>query len=130
MASSNSPASPTQRYAKRMTRLVKSQNSELTILWKEVKEYKELLETRKKRTKGKRIKLQGEFVFSTEEVLKIVREAEVKSTEKRPRGRPRKRPIEEVEEEIEEEVLENGSESELEECVVHRTRSTRVERIF
>jgi hypothetical protein len=72
-ASSNSPASPARRYAKRMIRLVESQNTELTILRKEVKDYKEILETRKKRTKGKRIKLQGEFVFSTKEVLKIVR---------------------------------------------------------
>jgi hypothetical protein len=95
-----------------------------------VKEYKEILKTRKKRTKGKRIKLQGEFVFSTKEVLKIVREAELKSTEKRPRGRPRKRLIDEVEEEIEEEEVENDSsdsELELEECVARRTRSTRVE---
>ena len=130
MATCDSPTSPTRRYAKRMTRLVESQNAELSILRKEVKEYKEILETRKKRTTGKRIKLQGEFVFSTEEVLKIVREAELKSTEKRPRGRPRKRPIEEVEEEIEEEEVENDSsesELELEECVARRTRSTRVE---
>ena len=113
-----------------MTRLVKSQNAKLTILRKEVKEYKELLETRKKRTKGKRIKLQGEFVFSTKEVLKIVREAELKSVEKRPRGRPRKRLIEEVEEEVEEEEVESNlsdSELELEECVARRTRSSRVE---
>jgi hypothetical protein len=108
-----------------MTRLVESQNTKLTILRKEVKEYKELLETRKNRTKGKIIKLQGEFVFSTTEVLKIVREAELKSTEKRPRGRPRKRPIEEVEEEEEEEEDEidsSKSESESEECVARRTR--------
>jgi hypothetical protein len=50
MASSNSPASPARRYAKRMTSLVESQITELTILRKEVKEYKEMLETRKKRT--------------------------------------------------------------------------------
>jgi hypothetical protein len=92
----------------------------------------ELLETRKKRTKGKGIKLQGEFVFSTTEVLKIVREAELKSTEKRPRGRPRKRPIEEVDEEEEEkeeeeEIDSSNSESESEECVARRTRSSRVE---
>ena len=134
MASSNSPASPARRYAKRMTRLVESQNTELTILRKEVKEYKEMLETRKKRTKGKRIKLQGEFVFSTKEVLKIVCEAELKSTKKRPRGRPRGRPrkrlieeVEEQEEEEEEEINSSNSESELEECVARRTRSSRVE---
>ena len=130
MANSNSPASPVQRYAKRMTRLVESQNTELTILRKEVKEYKEILETRKKRTKGKRIKLQGEFVFSTKEVLKIVREAELKSTAKKPHGRPCKRPIEEVEEveeEEEEEIDSSNSESESENCVAYRTRSSRVE---
>jgi hypothetical protein len=89
-----------------------------------------LLEARKKRTKGKRIKLQGEFVFSTKEVLKIVYKAELKSTEKRPCGRLCKRPIEEVEEEEEEEEDEidsSNSESESEECVACRTRSSRVE---
>ncbi|KFY81186.1 hypothetical protein V499_00012 [Pseudogymnoascus sp. VKM F-103] len=130
MASSNSPASPAWRYAKQMTRLVESQNAKLTILREEVKEYKEMLETRKKRTNGKRIKLQGEFVFSTKEVLNIVREADLKSTEKRPRGRPRKQPIEEVEEgeeEEEEDINSSHSESESEECVARRTRSSRVE---
>jgi hypothetical protein len=126
LASNESPASPTRRYAKRMTQLVESQNAELTILRKELQECRELLQTRKKRTKGKRIKLQGEFVFSTEEVLKIVREAEEKPKEKRPRGQPRKRPIEEVEEvEEEEEVEKSSSESELDviHCVARRTRS-------
>jgi hypothetical protein len=58
-----------------MTRLIESQNAEITLLLKELNDCKELLNTRKKRTKGKRIKLQGEFVFSREEVLKFVREA-------------------------------------------------------
>jgi hypothetical protein len=95
-----------------------------------VKEYIELLEIRKKRTKGKRIKLQGEFVFSTIEVLKIVYKAELKSTEKRLCRRPRKRPIEEVEEEEEEEddkIDSSSLESKSEECVARRTRSSRVE---
>ena len=126
LSSNESPASPIRRYAQRMTRLVETQSAELSILQKELKECKELLQTRKKRTKGKRIKLQGEFVFTTEEVLKIVREAEEKPKEKRPRGRPRKRPIEEVEKEDEiEEVESSSSDSELEldSCVARRTRS-------
>ncbi|ODQ74657.1 hypothetical protein LIPSTDRAFT_70344 [Lipomyces starkeyi NRRL Y-11557] len=113
LASNESPASPTRRYAKPMTQL-------------ELQECKELLQTRKKRTKGKRIKLQGEFVFSTEEVLKIVREAEEKPKAKRPRGRPRKLPIEEVDKLEEDEEVENSSiESELDlvDCVARRTRS-------
>ncbi|KFY90442.1 hypothetical protein V500_05181 [Pseudogymnoascus sp. VKM F-4518 (FW-2643)] len=130
MASSNSPTLPAQRYAKQMTRLVESQNAELTILQKEVKEYKEMLKTRKKRTNSKRIKLQGEFVFSTKEVLNIVRKADLKSTKKRLCRRPRKRPIEEVEEgeeEEEEDINSSHLESESEECVARRTRSSRVE---
>jgi hypothetical protein len=70
--------------------------------------------------------LQGEFVFSTEEVLRIVRKAREKPKGKRPRGRPRKRSIEEVEEVEEEEEVENSSsESELDSinCVARRTRS-------
>jgi hypothetical protein len=132
LASNESPASPTRRYAKRVTQLVESQNAELTILRKEIQEYKELLQTRKKRTGGKRIKLQGEFVFSTEEVLKIVREAEKKPEQNRPRGRPRKRPIEEVDiEEEEEDIESSGSESDLDldNCVARRTRSNVVNQI-
>ncbi|EDN94559.1 hypothetical protein SS1G_10433 [Sclerotinia sclerotiorum 1980 UF-70] len=116
LADNDSLASPTRRYAKRMTRLVESQNAD------------EVIETRKKRTKGKRVKLQGQFVFSSEEVLKMVREAEEKPKEKKPRGRPRKRPIEELEEETEEEEPESSSsdlELELDECVARRTRSHR-----
>ncbi|ODQ73318.1 hypothetical protein LIPSTDRAFT_3644 [Lipomyces starkeyi NRRL Y-11557] len=109
-----------------MTQLVESQNAELKILRKELQGCKELLQIRKKRSKGKGIKLQGEFVFSTEEVLKIVREAEETPKEKRRRGRPRKRPIQEVDNVQEEEEVENSSsESELDliNCVARRTRS-------
>jgi hypothetical protein len=71
--------------------------------------------------------LQDEFVFSTEEALKIVREAELKLTEKKPCGRPYKWLIEEVEEEVKEEELEGNlsrSELELAECMVRRSSST------
>ncbi|ODQ74963.1 hypothetical protein LIPSTDRAFT_69107 [Lipomyces starkeyi NRRL Y-11557] len=66
LASNESPASPTRRYAKRMTQLGESQNAE--ILRKELRECRELRQTRKKRTRDKRIKLQGELVFSRDEV--------------------------------------------------------------
>ncbi|APA06561.1 hypothetical protein sscle_02g013310 [Sclerotinia sclerotiorum 1980 UF-70] len=128
LADNDSLASPTRRYAKRMTRLVESQNAEIALLRKQLADAQEVIETRKKRTKGKRVKLQGQFVFSSEEVLKMVREAEEKPKEKKPRGRPRKRPIEELEEETEEEEPESSSsdlELELDECVARRTRSHR-----
>ncbi|RAL67029.1 hypothetical protein DID88_007809 [Monilinia fructigena] len=109
LADNDSLASPTRRYAKRMTRLVESQNAEIALLRKQLADAQEVIETRKKRTKGKRVKLQGQFVFSSEEVLKMVREAEEKPKEKKPRGRPRKRPIEELEEETEEEEPDSSS---------------------
>ncbi|RAL61074.1 hypothetical protein DID88_010415 [Monilinia fructigena] len=121
LADNDSLASPTRRYAKRMTRLVESQNAEIALLRKQLADAQEVIETRKKRTKGKRVKLQGQFVFSSEEVLKMVREAEEKPKEKKPRGRPRKRPIEELEEETEEEEPDSSSsdlELELDECVL------------
>ncbi|RAL64950.1 hypothetical protein DID88_001541 [Monilinia fructigena] len=82
LADNDSLASPTRRYAKRMTRLVESQNAEIALLRKQLADAQEVIETRKKRTKGKRVKLQGQFVFSSEEVLKMVREAEEKPKEK------------------------------------------------
>ncbi|RAL68366.1 hypothetical protein DID88_007097 [Monilinia fructigena] len=110
-----------------MTRLVESQNAEIALLRKQLADAQEVIETRKKRTKGKRVKLQGQFVFSSEEVLKMVREAEEKPKEKKPRGRPRKRPIEELEEETEEEEPDSSSsdlELELDECAVEAINST------
>ncbi|RAL58024.1 hypothetical protein DID88_009088 [Monilinia fructigena] len=103
LSANNLPTSPVQRYAKRITHQIESLNAENAILRKELQEYKELLETRKKRKNGKRIKLKGEFVFSTEEVLKIIEEAEQTPLPKRRRGRPSKRQIDQVEEEMEEE---------------------------
>ncbi|EDO00500.1 hypothetical protein SS1G_06902 [Sclerotinia sclerotiorum 1980 UF-70] len=128
LADNDSLASLTRRYTKRMTRLVESQNAEIALLRKQLADAQEVIETRKKRTKGKRVKLQGQFVFSSEEVLKMVCKAEEKPKEKKPRGRPRKRPIEELEEETEEEEPESSSsdlELELDECVARRTRSHR-----
>lgn len=89
------------------------------MIRKELEEQKEVLRRRNTHKKGKRVKLQGEFVFSTADVLKIVQEAEEKPVAKGPCGRPRKRPIEEIEEEEEEEeVLSDSANSESEESVI------------
>ncbi|KFY29173.1 hypothetical protein V491_00149, partial [Pseudogymnoascus sp. VKM F-3775] len=109
LASCEPPATPTRRYATRVTRLLERQNAELVVLRKEVQEHKAILQRRNTHKKGKRVKLQGEFVFSTADVLKIAREAEEKLVAKRPHGRPHKRPIEEVEEEEEEELVLSSS---------------------
>ncbi|RAL58329.1 hypothetical protein DID88_006441 [Monilinia fructigena] len=128
LSANNLPTSPVQRYAKRITHQIESLNAENAILRKELQEYKELLETRKKRKNGKRIKLKGEFVFSTEEVLKIIEEAEQTPLPKRRRGRPSKRQIDQVEEEMEEEEDSDssvGSVIVVDHPVACRTRSNK-----
>ena len=123
-------ASPAKRYVDRVTRMAETQNTELTILRQQLQEKDKLLQARKVRTRGKRVKLQGEFVYSTQKVLDVAREAETKPVVKRLRGRPRKRPIEEIEDEEEAEILEDSSSTSEEESINYvqwRVRSKRVE---
>ena len=68
--------------------------------------------------------MQGEFIFSTADILKIAQEAEEKPVAKQLYRRLYKRPIEEVEEEEEEEVILSSSadsDSESEVVVVRNT---------
>lgn len=126
LASNEYLPSPTRRYATRVTQLLERQNAELVVIKKELEEQRAILKRRNTHKNGKRIKLQGEFVFSTAEVLKIAREAEEKPVVKPSRGRPRKQPIEEVEEEERDEVILGSSadsDSELDVVVVRNTRS-------
>lgn len=83
----NDVPSPAKRFSIKLATLVEKQNTELTTLRREIKEQKELIETRKKRKKGKRIALEGRFLFSTEEVLEIARKAEEKMAHKKPNKR-------------------------------------------
>ena len=59
------------------------------MLRRELAEARELLRSRKNRRKGKRVPLQGKFVFSTQEVLEIARQAEENAATKQGRKRPR-----------------------------------------
>lgn len=122
-------ASPAKRYVDRVTCMAETQNTELLILRKQLQEKEELLQARKAHKRGKRVRLEGTFVYSTQDVLDVAREVETKLVAKRPRGRPRKRPVEEVEEEEDAEVLGNSSsasDNELVDYVARRTRSKRV----
>jgi hypothetical protein len=68
-----------------MTRAFESTQSELVTLRKRLADAEELLQARKRRKIGKRVSLQGKFVFSTVEVLEIARQAEAVSAKKKSR---------------------------------------------
>ena len=73
LQSTESLGSLNRRCAQRLTHHhLESQNAEITILRRENNEMQELLQTWKKRTKGMRIVLAGQFVYSTQEVLGVV----------------------------------------------------------
>ena len=84
----------------------------------DVRKQRELLQTRKARKTGKRVKLKGRFVFSTEEVFQIAKEAEEATAAKKGCKRLRKRSVSvEIEKDIESvlESLDSDSESD---CIV------------
>jgi len=69
-------ASPTRTYIERTSRALEAAQSEPAILRKRLSDQQELLPTRKKQKKGKRVALQGKIVFTTSEIIKIARQAE------------------------------------------------------
>lgn len=81
--------SPAKRFGAWMTRILEMTQSENAVLRRELAEARELLHSRKNHRKGKRVALQGKFVFSTQEVLEIARQAEENAATKRGRKRPR-----------------------------------------
>ena len=85
--------SPAKRFSERMTRSFETTHAENIALRRQLEEAQQLLNTRKTRTNGKRVALKGKFVFSTEEVLEVARQAKAALATRKPRGRPPKRPI-------------------------------------
>lgn len=96
--------SPAKRYVARMSRMTETLTTECTLLRKQNEEQRDLLKARKSHKRGKRVRLEGEFVFSTEKVLEIAREEEAARPAKRARGRPRNKLIVRAELEEEDEV--------------------------
>lgn len=90
ISGSGSIPSPAKRYAERMTRALEMTQSENVTLRKRIAGQDELLRTRKSRRTGKRVALKGKFVFSTDEVLQIARNAQVETAGKIGRKRPGK----------------------------------------
>jgi hypothetical protein len=81
-------SSPAKRYAERMTRALKTTQSELVTVRNELAEHQKLLTGRKYHTKGKRVKLEGRFVYNTQEVIEIAQEAEAEVSNNKGRRQP------------------------------------------
>jgi hypothetical protein len=109
---------PAKRYISRLTQAAEALCSKNATLRAEMVKQKEMLQIRKKRTTGKRVALKGKFVFSTQEVLEVAREAEKATAGKPLRKRPRKQPTAMQIEEQENEVLQNVSSSSDSDCIV------------
>ena len=84
---------------------------------------KEILNTQKKYIKGKRVALEGKFIFFTQEVLNIARAAETEAEIKKKHKQPRKRMINETLDEEEAEILENEPSSSDSDCIVVARRT-------
>jgi hypothetical protein len=79
--------SPVKRYIVCLTQAFEAMCTKNTTLRKENAEQRELLKKRKNCASGKRVALKGRFVFSTQEVLGIAREAEEATARKTSRKR-------------------------------------------
>lgn len=119
--------SPAKRYLSRLTQAYEMAHSELTTIRKTLVDQTELLNTRKTRKNGKRVNLEGRFIYSAQDVLEIAREAEEATAAKKSRKRrclqsdiPE---LENEEEEIQEEVH-SESEGSCIEVVVRKTNRT------
>ena len=111
-----------RRYTERMTRAYEMTHNELVTARKQIAEQEKLLNTRKKRKKGKRVALKGKFVFSTEEILEIAQAAEAERTARSAKKRSRKGARKENDSENEGMVLENDSSASELDCIIVASR--------
>ena len=74
---------PVKRYARKVTSLAETSIAQLATQKRTLQEQEGLLNSRKQRKTGKRVKIAGKFVFTTKEVFKSVREAEEEATAKK-----------------------------------------------
>ena len=110
--------SPARRYNERALTLGEIALSDKIILRKRLADAEALLRVRQQRKNGKRIKLKDKYVFSTQEVLEIAKEAEVQANHKKSRRQPRKLVDTVKIDSDEKEVFEDGSSEYGSDCIV------------
>jgi hypothetical protein len=115
---------PVKRYIERSGAAFERTTSENALLRKENAEYRELLRVRRERKKGKHIAIKGKFVFNTQEILEVVKEAEAETSKRKiKKRRTIKVTTPEIEEEEEEGIEEDTSESKSDCIIVASSRS-------
>ncbi|KYG40129.1 hypothetical protein M433DRAFT_9224 [Acidomyces richmondensis BFW] len=108
-----------------MTYALETAQSENALLRKRLADAELLLQARKQRKKGKRIALKSKFVFSTQEVLEIAKQAELEAAQKKPNKNAKQRAKDILFEEVEKEALETISSDSDSDCIiVAATRSS------
>ena len=118
IASASNVPSPVKHYGVRATRALETMQSENVILRRQVSEQQELLRTRKSRQKGKRVALEGRFVFSTEEILNIARKAEAETARRQAKKLRRERAIDPETLGEQEDVFESAESEFDDDCVI------------
>ena len=97
-------------------------HNNITTMHEELKQKNNLFNACKKCKINKRIVVKRKFVFTTEEVLQLVKEAEAENAAKKMCKKPRKRPIQEVLKNNENETLKNEDNSSDSDYIVLRPR--------
>jgi hypothetical protein len=114
--------SPVKRYAARITQAFEATFTKNTTLRNETTRQQKLLQSRKKRTTGKRVVLKGKFVFSTQEVLEVARKAEEATADKPSRKQRRMQPEAiEIESQVVKPLKNISSDSDLD-CIIVEQR--------
>jgi hypothetical protein len=109
---------PIKRYIEWSGSALERTISKNALLQKENTKYRKLLQVHKERKKGKRIAIKGKFVFNTQEILELIKKAEVEASKgKAKKRRTMKATTPEIEEEEEEDIEEDISESKSD-CIV------------
>lgn len=117
---------PIKRYIERSGAAFERTTSENALLQKENAEFRELLQVRKERKKGKRVAIKGKFVFNTKEILELIKEAEAEVSKGKSKKKRMTRAITpKIENEEEEETESSITESEGDCIIIASSRSNR-----
>jgi hypothetical protein len=115
---------PVKQYIERSGLALERITSENTLLQRENAEFRELLQVRKQRKKGKRVVVKGKFVFNTKEILELIEEAEAEASKRKSKKRrTTSSTTPEIRDEEEEGIDESIYESESDCIIVASSRS-------